>query len=61
MKEYQEVTQENIKNGMDYVLPLGIIPDHLGINLCSVKGIEYETQSDGQLKYIRIDFIPENK
>lgn len=58
MKNYQEVTQENIKNGMEYILPLEIIPNQLGINLCSVKGIEYEKQDDGQLLYIKIDFIP---
>ena len=34
------------------------IPNYLGINLCSVKGIEYDRQSDGQLKTLTIVFTP---
>ena len=37
---------------------ISTIPNNLGINLCSVKGIEYDTQDDGQLKTLTIVFIP---
>ncbi len=34
------------------------IPNNLGINLCSVKGIEYEQRKDGQLESLKILFLP---
>lgn len=34
------------------------IPNNLGINLCSIEGIEYDRQADGQLKALTILFIP---
>lgn len=34
------------------------IVNELGINLCSVKNIDINRQSDGQLKEIKIEFIP---
>lgn len=34
------------------------IPNNLGINLCSVKGIEYERRKDGQLESLKILFLP---
>lgn len=37
------------------------IPNNLGINLCSVKGIEYEKQEDGQLLTLTVKFIPSNE
>lgn len=38
---------------------ISAIPNNLGINLCSVQGIEYERQADGQLNKLTIIFIPE--
>ena len=38
---------------------LSTIPNHLGINLTSVKGIEYNRQEDGQLLSLTIQFTPE--
>ena len=35
------------------------IPNNLGINLCRVKGIEYEQRKDGQLESLKILFLPE--
>ena len=35
------------------------IPNNLGINLCSVKGIEYEQRKDGQLESLKILFLPD--
>lgn len=37
------------------------IPNNLGINLCSVKGIVYNRKKDGQLKTLKIIFIPAEK
>lgn len=34
------------------------IVNQLGINLCSVKSINVDRQNDGQIKEIRIEFIP---
>jgi len=34
------------------------IPNNMGINLVSVKGIEYDYQEDGQIKEMKIIFIP---
>ena len=35
------------------------IPNNLGINLCSVEGIEYERRNDGQLESLKILFLPD--
>ena len=37
------------------------IPNNLGINLCSVEGIEYERRNDGQLESLKILFLPDIK
>jgi hypothetical protein len=37
------------------------IPNILGINLNSVKGIKYKKQEDDQLLSLKIIFIPNNK
>ena len=39
-------------------LPLEIIPNYLGINLCSVEGITWTKQEDGQLVNLIIHFNP---
>ena len=37
---------------------ISAIPNNLGINLCSVEGIEYERRKDGQLQSLKIFFNP---
>ena len=37
------------------------IVNQLGINLVAVKDIQVDRQTDGQIKQIKIDFIPDNK
>ena len=37
------------------------IVNQLGINLVAVKDIQVDRQPDGQIKQIKIDFIPDNK
>ena len=34
------------------------IVNQLGINLCTVKSINIDRQNDGQIKEIKIEFIP---
>ena len=42
-------------------LPLKVIPNHMGINLCSVEALTWTRQDDGQLVNLTIHFIPDRK
>jgi hypothetical protein len=42
-------------------LPLSVIPNHMGINLCSVDSLTWVRQEDGQLVSLSINFIPAKK
>lgn len=42
-------------------LPVEVIPNKMGINLCSVRDIEWTKQDDGQLVNLTINFLPENE
>ena len=53
------VANQNNLNGVDCPLPLSVIPNHMGINLCSVESIQWTKQEDGQLVNLTINFIPE--
>jgi hypothetical protein len=37
---------------------LAVISNHMGINLCSVDGLSWTRQKDGQLVSLTIHFIP---
>lgn len=52
--------QDNL-NDVYCPIPLEVIPNKMGINLCSVKSIEWDEQDDGQLVSLTINFIPENQ
>jgi len=39
-------------------LPVEVIPNHMGINLCSVEAISWTKQDDGQLTDLTIHFLP---
>ena len=39
-------------------LPLELIPNHMGINLCSVEKLTWTRQDDDQLVDLTIHFIP---
>lgn len=39
-------------------LDLAVIPNHMGINLCSVEGMSWTCQDDGQIVSLTIHFIP---
>lgn len=50
--------QDNI-NEVYCPLPLSVIPNQMGINLCSVESIQWTKQEDGQLVNLTINFTPE--
>ena len=39
-------------------LPLEVIPNNMGINLCSVEALTWTKQDDGQLVSLTIHFAP---
>lgn len=39
-------------------LPLSVIPNYMGINLCSVESLSWTRREDGQLVDLTIQFIP---
>lgn len=41
-------------------LPLEVIPNSMGINLCSVEKISWIKRNDGQLQTLMIHFLPVN-
>ena len=57
MKTTMKKTEELIKTE-ESPLPLSVIPNHMGINLCSVEGVSWTRQSDGQLVNLTIHFTP---
>ena len=55
MEKVFKTIDELIKEENSFV---SSIPNNLGINLCSVEGIEYEQRKDGQLESLTIRFLP---
>lgn len=49
---------ELIKNENESPLPLEVIPNKMGINLCSVESLSWTKQDDGQLVDLTINFTP---
>ena len=47
-----------IKNDEYCPIPLEVIPNNMGINLCSVEAISWQKQEDGQLVNVSICFNP---
>ena len=56
MKKTFKSIDELIKEENSFI---NSIPNNLGINLCNVKGIEYEQREDGQLESLKILFLPD--
>lgn len=50
-----EIIERKIKTPID----LAVIPNHMGINLCSVDAVTWTEQTDGQLVSLTIHFSPE--
>ena len=64
-KEEKEITDKLGDLVLDYSGPFKVedlistfIVNQLGINLCAVKSINIDRQEDGQIKEIKIEFIP---
>ena len=58
MKVYHETIKDIIDGKVDCPLPVSVIPNYMGINLCSVRAISWIKQDDGQLTNLVIYFIP---
>jgi len=56
MKTTFKTIDEIVDNDEYCPLPVGIIPNNMGINLCSVDAISWQKQDDGQLTYLTIHF-----
>jgi hypothetical protein len=61
MKTTFKTIKELIANNEKCPLPLEIIPNQLGINLCSVEAISWQELNDGQLVNLTIHFLPEEQ
>lgn len=61
MKKITKKVSELIKGNEKCPLPLEVIPNYMGINLCSVDSISWSKLNDGQLKNLTIHFIPKVK
>lgn len=57
MYSVDDILNKKVKPPLD----LSVIPNYMGINLCSVESIEWQKQPDNQLTYLRINFIPNNE
>lgn len=55
-KEEKEI-RDKLGNSVEDLISIFIV-NQLGINLCSVKSINVDRQEDGQIKEIKIEFIP---
>lgn len=60
MEKVFKKVSELIDNNEYCPIPLSVIPNYMGINLCSVEAISWEKQEDGQLTNLTIHFIPNN-
>ena len=58
VKEEQERKDKGEKHPRVAPLPLEILPNYMGINLCSVESITWARQDDGQLLSLSVQFIP---
>jgi hypothetical protein len=54
-------TVKQLLKGKKSPLPLEVIPNSMGINLCSVEALTWTKQGDGQLVSLTIHFLPEAK
>lgn len=61
MKHLEVKVQDVVDGKGKSPLPLEVIPNYMGINLCSVDSIEWDEYDDGQVDKLTINFIPEVK
>jgi hypothetical protein len=58
MKSYYAKVSDFIEGKAESPLPIDVIPNNMGINLCSVDAISWQEQDDGQLVNLTIHFLP---
>lgn len=59
IRKYYPISRGTLNK--DFPIPLEVIPNEMGINLCSVEGMEEVKREDGQLISVRVDFNPEKE
>lgn len=59
MKTSMVTITEVIENKAYCPIPIEVIPNYMGINLCSVEAVSWTKQDNGQLVSLSIHFIPE--
>lgn len=55
---HYEKVKDIIEGNKECPLPLEVIPNQMGINLCSVDAIGWQKRDDGQLVHLTIHFNP---
>jgi hypothetical protein len=61
INKYSATIEELVSGTSKIAFPINIIPNNMGINLCTVDSIDFESLDDGQLVSVKINFIPEEK
>jgi hypothetical protein len=59
MKSYYAKISDIIEGKVESPLPIDVIPNNMGINICSVDAISWQKQDDGQLVNLSIHFLSE--
>lgn len=58
MKTITRTIDHLVRFSEDAPIPLSVIPNYMGINLCSVESMTWTRQDDGQMVSLTINFIP---
>ena len=53
--EFHNIREE----GVAFPIPLGVMPNQMGINLCAVEGMSWSRLPDGQLVSVTVHFLPD--
>lgn len=59
MKSYFATVSDVLEGKAESPLPLSVIPNNMGINLCSVDSVSWQRTDDGQIVNLTINFLPE--
>jgi len=58
MKSYYAKVSDIIEGKVESPLPIDVIPNNMGINICSVDAISWQKLDNGQLVNLSIHFLP---
>lgn len=61
LKTTTATVQQLLNKEVQSPISLAVIPNYMGINLCSVEALSWTRQDDGQLVSMTIHFDPERK